>query len=302
MLSLVLDLLSARRWFDTGLPFQTSVHFTQGACVWLLLSRDGAGDTYVKFSEHVSLHDEAARYQAAGASYATLVPAFVGYASAGPIDVLVCRSVDFRSVDASFLFGVKTGAAPVADLLGYFKSMPLATPPATLAGQAAVSNPALIATLDSYYAGHWLAPLAQRWLSSDSAHWLATLQPMAQHGDFVLNNLGRTRSEQWVIFDWEDFGAVSLPGLDLFTFELSLAGGAQSLLAKRALKAPAVQSFVALACAAMGLSVAQYVALTPIYALVFRYLKRNYGPSVREQMDALIQQIDQAGGSGCPAR
>lgn len=302
MLSPVLDLLSARRWFDTGLPFETSVHFTQGACVWLLLSRGGVGDTYVKFSAHVSLQDEAARYQAAGACYATLVPAFVGYAKAGPIDVLVCRSVDFRSVDASFLLAPKTHAAAVADLLGYFKSMRLATPPATLVGPACVPNHALLAALDGYFAGHCLAPLAQRWLRADSARLLATLQPMAQHGDFVLNNLGRTPSDQWVIFDWEDFGAVSLPGLDLFTFELSLAGGAQSLLAQRARNVPALQGFVAQACAAMGLSVAQYLELTPIYALVFRYLKRNYGPSVRARMDALLEQIDSAAGAGSPAR
>ena len=94
-----------------------------------------------------------------------------------------------------------------------------------------------------------------------------------------------------MIFDWEDFGAVSLPGLDLFTLELSLAGGARHLLDHRAQRHSGSTRLVARACAAMQLDGADYGRLTPVYALVFRYLKRNYGPAVREQMDGLLQDL-----------
>ncbi len=298
MLSPVLDLLSARRWFDTGLPFETSVHLTQGACVWLLLSRAGVGDTHVKFSEHISLRDEAARCEAASRCYPSLVPPFVGRAVVDGLDVLVCRSVDFRAVDAAFLLKPATRPPVRLGLLAYFSAMPSAAAAAALGDLAAVSNTALFKALGDYSAGQWLAPLAQRWLGAH-AGLLARLPALAQHGDFVLNNLGRTKRGDLVIFDWEDFGSVCLPGLDLFTLELSLAGGADLFLAARARQSVGLRGLLAQACAAVGLDLADYWALTPIYALVFRYLKRNYGPDVRQQMDRLLLQLD-AAPDACP--
>ncbi len=290
MLSAVFDVLRTQRWFDASQPFDSSVHLTQGACVWLLLSRGGVGHTYVKFSDRVSLQAEATRYAAANAHYPALVPAFIGHVHTGGLDVLACRAVDFRGVDRAVLLGAAAGAAQTvqADLAGYFNGLRTASAPA---GVSAVRNADLLAALQRYYAGHALAPLAQRWLKTGAALRAAALPDQAQHGDLALNNLGRTLSGRLVIFDWEDFGAVSLPGLDLFTLELSLAGGARHLLDHRAQRYTGSARLVARACAAMQLDGADYGRLTPVYALVFRYLKRNYGPAVREQMDGLLQDL-----------
>ena len=120
----------------------------------------------------------------------------------------------------------------------------------------------------------------------------AALPAMPQHGDLVLNNLGLTADGAVVVFDWEDFGMSSLPGLDLFTFELSMAADPTLLLECRRHASVAAQRFTRQACAAMGIDVPTYEALTPVYALVFRFLKRNYGPGVRERMDQLLLDLD----------
>ncbi len=43
---------------------------------------------------------------------------------------------------------------------------------------------------------------------------LDRLPHVSQHGDLVLNNFGRAK-QGMIIFDWEDFGRVTLPGLDV---------------------------------------------------------------------------------------
>ena len=111
-----------------------------------------------------------------------------------------------------------------------------------------------------------------------------------QHGDLVLNNIGRTREGRAVVFDWEDFGVCCLPGLDLFTLELSL-NGESTTLRRTGGNSDSTLRFVHQASAEMRLDVGDYFALTRIYALAFRYLKRNYGPSVRERLDRVLQHM-----------
>ncbi len=88
------------RWFDTSVPFETTINFTQGACLWLLLTRRGVAQCYVKFSDCISLELEAKRCAAASRYYPQLVPGYVGHTHHDGLDVLVCRAVDFRGLNA----------------------------------------------------------------------------------------------------------------------------------------------------------------------------------------------------------
>ena len=89
MLNRVLDLLASAGWFDVVTPFEKTINLTQGACLWLLLTRSGDCDTYVKFTDCISLAQEAQRCAAAYDCYPTLAPRFVGYLHQGGLDVLV---------------------------------------------------------------------------------------------------------------------------------------------------------------------------------------------------------------------
>lgn len=291
MLKRVLDLLSAQGWFDTSVPFEKTINFTQGACLWLLLTRNGVCDTYVKFSELISLETEARRCAAAARCYPALVPQFVGHVHADGLDVLACRAVEFRGLDARRLQRPAIRDPVLAGLNQYFRAMPTMRLPPEL---TPLANGALVDTLLAYFEPHPLRSLAQRWLAGDGARLAQGLPDMPQHSDLVLNNMGQTQSGAALLIDWEDFGASCLPGLDLFTLELSLAGDAASLLAERTRSSNPLQRFVLHACAAMQFDPRDYLRLTPIYALVFRYLKRNYGPGVRERFDQVLIDLDQS--------
>jgi hypothetical protein len=286
MLKRVLTVVAARGWFDTATPFETTVNLTRGACLWLLLSRRGVSDTYVKFSEHVSLELEARRCAAASRSYPGLVPAFIGHASSAGLDVLVCRAVDYRALDARAF--ARPSTRMLADLLQYFTVMRSVVPTPEL---APLPNAELAERMRSYFALHPLARVADAWLCTDAAARAAALPDVPQHGDLVPNNIGQTDAGRAVVFDWEDFSACCLPGLDLFTLEFALAGNAAALLGRRSGAPDAGQRFVQEACTALGIDLADYHALTPVYALAFRYLKRNYGPGVRARVDELLTDL-----------
>ena len=71
------------------------------------------------------------------------------------------------------------------------------------------------------------------------------------------------------------------------------------LFAARAQTGSPISQLVARACRALQMERGDYEALTPLYALVFRYLKRNYGPGVRQHMDRLLLDLDQQGRKAC---
>lgn len=290
MLKRVLDSLAAQGWFDTSLPFEKTINFTQGACLWLLLTRNGVCDTYVKFSDSISLATEAKRCAAAANCYPTLVPGFVGYLHEDGLDVLACRAVEFRGLDSRRLQQAALRDQVFADLHRYFRAMPTTRLPSEL---TPLDNGAVVDALMAYFDSHPQRSLVRRWLDGDPARLAQSLPNMPQHSDLVLNNMGQTHDGSALLIDWEDFGASCLPGLDLFTLELSLAGNATALLAERARPSHPTQRFVLEACASLQIDIKDYLRLTPVYALVFRYLKRNYGPGVRERFDQVLIDLEQ---------
>jgi hypothetical protein len=64
---------------------------------------------------------------------------------------------------------------------------------------------------------------ATGWLTSAASEFLDSLPAVRQHGDLMPMNLGVIRDD-YVIFDWEDFGRVVLPGFDFCMFLLDAAG------------------------------------------------------------------------------
>lgn len=290
MLKRVLELIEARGWFDTRRPFERAINLTQGACLWLLLTREGRCDTYVKFSNYVSLEIEARRYESASRCYPGLVPGYVGYISEAGLDILVCRAVDYRGLRQNLFMESPAHRRTRDDVISYFGAMRRTRLERKL---TPMLNAELEHTLGAYFEKNPQAGVAERWLHSQRMHEAMAMPDMPQHGDFVLNNIGEMPDGSAVIFDWEDFGAICLPGLDLFTLELSLATTSLDFLTGRANGGSGLQVFVRRACEAMALPLEDYHALTPLHALVFRYLKRNYGPAVRMRVDGLIGELDE---------
>lgn len=296
MLNRVFAVLHDHGWFDTEQPFEYSVNLTRGACVWLLLTRQGRSEQYVKFSPFPLLAQEAQRSREASARYPAFAPRFVGHVQTEGLDVLTCKAVEALGVTSHDVHRSARGAALLRHLEAYFEAARIASqaPAPAVALPPGVHNGDLEVPLAQYFQQGPLSTLAQRWLTGPAMSLAQSLPEMPQHGDLVLNNVGVCDLQRIVLFDWEDFGVSSLPGLDLFTFELSLADDPAKLLDMRRTETVAVHRHKLAACRAIGLELADFHALTPVYALVFRYLKRNYGPWVRERMDRLLLSLDRA--------
>ena len=284
----MLDVLGAEGWFDRALPYETSINFTRGACLWLMLTRRGVCDTYVKFSDCVSLEQEAQRCQEASRAYADLAPRFVGYRRRDGLEILVCRAVDHVALNADSARRPAAQSRLFRDMVHYFAAQASVHLPSCL---TPMPNADLVNRLQTYASAVGTTQEAQPWLGAAAARRIEALPLVPQHGDLVLNNIGLDTQGAVVVFDWEDFGATCLPGLDLFTLELSLADGADAMLAARSRPGSPVQNFLHEACHAIGMEMSDYLALAPVYALVFRYLKRNYGPEARGLMDDVLARV-----------
>lgn len=293
MLTRVFDCLSRQGWFDGSRPFEQTVNFTRGAAIWLLLTRDGVPDTYVKCSEHISLQAEAARYAEASRCHPLLVPRFVGYQRHGGLEVLVCEAVDSLGLNTTRMKTRQMLGRVLDGMDSFFASSLAVKLPLHL---TPLPNAEVAVAMQPYFDVTPQAALVRRWLKEETLAWIARQPEVPQHGDLMLNNLGLRDDHSLVVFDWEDFGLVCLPGLDLFTLELSLAGGVAALLNERRQAAGRLHDFVSRSCGAIDLPAAEYRAMTGVYALVFRYMKRNYGPGVRARMDELLLALDSDGG------
>lgn len=287
MLSQVLAIVHGQGWFDTQAGHEKSIFLSQGASLWMVLSRAGVPQTFVKFSELVSLAEEAQRCKQASSAYPTLAPKFLGHVRHGELEVLVTSAVEFLPVTTGMTQARRAGQQIHEGLALYFKAMAAAARPP----QAAGSRVALQDGLVSYFAGsalHRPAVEAFKRLASQ----IQALPQMPQHGDLVMNNLGLKPTGRLVIFDWEDFGAIDVPGLDLFTLEVSFAVEAGLRPGVAAAWPPAPRALDTTGCcAALGIAPTLYAQLRPVYALLFRYLKRNYGPEVQSRLDHLISDL-----------
>lgn len=110
------------------------------------------------------------------------------------------------------------------------------------------------------------------------------LPNVAQHGDFVLGNLAWANN-RLIVFDYEDFGRIQLPGFDLATLFLSLfefeADAVRRFLASDDAQLDTLVPWLRPSCASLGLTLDTMRRLLPVYLTAFVSLKQNYGPAVR---------------------
>lgn len=283
MLSEVLGIVEARRWFDTTLPFEKSIYLSQGSSQCMLLSRNGLPDTFVKFTNLVDLASEAARCRQSHERFPQHTAQFLGYAKQHSLNVLATRAVNFHPVSGLMMLGAKSADQVHAGLEGLFRRMSTCTADS---GDHKHEN-TWFEDLRKYFDGHALQPAVGMGLQR-LGQALQTLPPIPQHGDLVLNNLGLRPDRELVVFDWEDYDAVALPGLDLFTLDYSIRQDLNPRLVSELSTVSTRALDIGRLAAALGLSRQLYEELKLSYALVFRYLKRNYNAEVRARLDELI--------------
>ena len=284
MLNAVIGALVSRGWFDTHQPYEKVVLLTRGSGVSMLLTRSGRLDTHVKFSESTDLAEEARRCAAASLAYPGLAASFVGYVKQDGLDILATRAVEHVALSPQGLARADPGEPVMRGLLDYFGAMRSAQAPPL---PSVVANRDLVPTLRQFFAALPVAPQALNWLDDRLHARVRDLPDQPQHGDFVVNNLG-LGAAGLVIFDWEDFGRLNLPGLDVYTLRMSAGWGLPAMLAAVGPSQQYLPPLVQRLCAVLGLALADFEALIPLYLLAFRFLKQAYGAEVRARMDNLL--------------
>jgi aminoglycoside phosphotransferase (APT) family kinase protein len=76
-------------------------------------------------------------------------------------------------------------------------------------------------TLADFGPGDAVRAVCARLEAQCTTDWLDTLPVIPQHGDLFVGNV-LSMQPSWYVIDWETFGAIDLPGYDLFTLVLSL--------------------------------------------------------------------------------
>lgn len=290
MLKLVDEALTELGLIQAGQPLRYCVNITTGEAISISAFVDGNIFFQVKSSEFVDLEPEYQAYQKASSRFPGFVPRPLGFVAKRGWRIMVSEGVRHAAfpVEALLKFDARR-QTPATDLLRYFEIGCLNAALPTVA-----PHKALLDSLDEYFAGTRYAGLARRYVELAHLEGVHSLPVVAQHGDFVLNNLARSAG-RLVIFDWEDYGKIALQGLDLATLTFSVLGNDTRLMLRlseeRGVLDVPVEAFLRRACACSGIDFTLFRRLIPLYLIVFLYMKRNYSPNIQQRIGTLLDQF-----------
>jgi hypothetical protein len=274
------------------------VNITTGDALSIAVFLPGGRFLQVKASEFVNLAVTYDACLAAWQRFPHLVPRPLGHRVVDGWSIFVSEGVPHSSLRRADVVHPlwRRPTALGLDLLAYFAAC-AATPGARAAYPGHAS---LLARVADHFESSPLAPVAREYLGAARSAKVDSMAVQLQHGDFVMNNLGRANG-RLVVFDWEDHGEVGLPGFDLGTFTLSLlgfdAGSMRALTCPAARRQLPVDAFLDAACRAQALDPAVFRRLLPAYLLVFLYLKRKYGQGVQDRIGGVLWSLRESNGA-----
>ena len=262
------------------------IGLTRGDTLWLDAYRADGRYFHAKVAEYVTLHEEERTYREAFAVFREFMPAPIGYAVHPPWEIFVAEGVDHEGLPGDVLDGRMRARTARTELYQYFATSTVARGTA----QSAEGVDALLRRLRRTFDASPFAPLLAPWDADEGRRELEALGAIPQHGDFVANNIGM-RGSRLVVYDWEDYGKVSLPGFDLCTLAMSLA---EASWGQGAFGAPGPRrerlcAFLAPACRALGLTLDAFWRLVPLYLLAFLDLKQTYAAGIRTRVEDLLR-------------
>lgn len=114
------------------------------------------------------------------------------------------------------------------------------------------------------------------------AQILQMLPRQPQHGDLWSGNMALVPGRGCVVFDWEDYGKCELPGFDLYSLVVTYLGDFDT--SKSTFSETVRACFQGMPPHTV-LEPAVFFELTPLYLLVFKWLKQAYGPAAHRGVD-----------------
>ena len=256
------------------------IGLTTGDTLWLNAFVDDRRFFHVKASDIVSLREEAQMYEQAWQTFSEFMPRPLGYCVEDGWDIFVTEGVVHRPVFPRALLRADGGRKTAHAICSFFETSRQRQP-----RDQRSAHGALLGNLESRFKRSPFAPLLAHWCSGHGLRELEAIGSVLQHGDFVSNNIAFARS-RLVVFDWEDYGKISLPGLDLCTLIVSSleVDEADALIRD---EAPILKPV----CHILNLEPAQFRRLVPLYLLSFLYLKEGYATEVRQRIAGFLERM-----------
>jgi hypothetical protein len=269
-------------------PVRYQIGLTKGDTLWLDVFRRDGSYLHVKAAEFITLRDEARVYADAFSRHGEYMPEPRGFTTCEGWELLIAEGVEHRPLHPNPLADAPGASLVAREIWRYFAAASR-TPRDEDPRHA---HESLVGRLRQTFRDSPFAPLVAQWSSESALGALAALGAVAQHGDFVENNLGMT-PRGLRVFDWEDFGKVALPGFDLCTLAVSLANGIapDADMDRHGPLASRIDAFVAPACESLGLDLDTFWHLVPLYLLAFLHLKQGYATGVRDRTARLLQRL-----------
>jgi hypothetical protein len=245
---------------------------------------------HVKVSEYTNLDDEVRRYNDAWARFGKFMPRPLGYVHREGRYFFVMEGVVHQALLSRGRRSAGSAPRLPHEVVSYFE--------AAGGHRAAVTegrtHSKLLERLEARFRSSPHAPLLVAWLEGRGTRELDALGVSPQHGDFVLSNLG-IAAHRLVIFDWEDFGKICLPGFDLCTLVISSidleTDDLDCLVEGRGPLVDRLSVVVMPACKALGIEAAQFWHAFPLYLLTFLYLKDAYATDVRRRIESCLNRL-----------
>jgi hypothetical protein len=286
MMAAVTEALSECGAIGVGEIPRYHIGLTYGDTVWLDAFRRDGSFVHAKVAEHVTLREEVRVYHEALHAYDDFMPAPIGYSVRGPWEIFLAEGIEHRPLSVNPLNRSRGAHQLREELSRFFARGAQKTSP----NSPVHDHDALLKSLDATFRDTPFVPLVKYWRSSEARQLLDAIGAAPQHGDFVTNNIG-TRKSRLVVYDWEDFGKVSLPGFDLCTFAISLMNEGmadEDGLMHDGTGGDCLGSLVNPACAALNLDADHFWRLVPLYLLTFLHLKQGYGSRIRSRIERLL--------------
>jgi hypothetical protein len=220
------------------------------------------------------------------------VPEAVSLRPKGDLSALITRGVPFKCI--------RECSPSLTDFVWRYHAIQLTSQP--FAHSPSMRHRDAIANMLGSDALKELRAPISAWLASNDCDFLDGLPAARQHGDFVTSNLAAT-GDGYVIFDWEDFGEVWLPGFDVCTFMLEATGALDGNGLAPLFRSgdSAIAMLRGRLLEGFGLQERNFPHLLLASLTGFLYLKAEmqYGAPIIEKTKALIaEMLELVGGDG----
>ena len=225
----------------------------------------------VKISSERPLQKEYEALKTVNQAIPTNVPQLIGFYQKEGFEILVCKGIKHRKIKQSKSDGEIVWREVRAILKPSKAAFEEKKP-----SQVHMDE---LKTVFEYFKYRPFSVQMGEWLRKLDSGVINSLPHIKQHGDFTLNNMG-LEGDRLIIFDWEDFGKITIPGFDIFCLTVDLLTGFDKTRIERISKMKdypiEIIELIGYFCNELSIDMKLYFNLYPAYVLCFLYLKEKY--------------------------